>query len=70
MLQIARAISEDRGRDCSALSDQGVDDGAYVAQQQLLGKIRADGVHTDPSGEEGTGVEKEGEVLGTVWAVG
>jgi hypothetical protein len=68
VLVSAGAIDEDRSREGTALSDEGVDDGTYVAQQELLGKIGTDGVHTDCSREEGAGVEKEGEVLGTIWA--
>lgn len=66
-LAIARGISEDGGRHGTTLGDQGVDDGAYVAQQELLGKIRTDGVHAHCSGEEGSGMKKEGEMLGTIW---
>jgi len=70
VLAIAGAIHEDRGRDATAPRDEGVDDGAYVAQQELLGKIGTDGVHTHCSRQDGAGVEKEGEVLGTIWGDG
>ena len=70
VLAIAGAIGEDRSRDGTALSDKSVDGGTYVAQQELLGKIGTDGVQTHGSREEGAGVEKEGEVLGTIWAAG